>query len=780
MTAPGNLPLQQTPLTGRRNELANAQRVLLRADVRVLTLTGTGGTGKTRLALQLAADVLDCFPDGVFFVNLAPVSDPALVAHAIAQVLGVREAANRPLLDTLRDYLQEKQMLLLLDNFEQVAASAHIVAGLVSAAPALKVLVTSRESLHLYGEISFPVPPLDLPRLDPLPGLAVLSENEAVRLFVERARAVKPDFALTERNARSVAEICHRLDGLPLAIELAAARVRILPPDAMLARLSNRLRVLTGGANDLPARQHTLRNTIAWSYDLLTEAEKKLFRRLAVFVGGRTLEAVEAVCDIDGDLGVDVLDAAEALLWKNLLQESEGPEGTLRLVMLETIHEFAREKLEESGETGQFQRRHAAHFVQLAEQAEPHLRSAEQMTWMDRLEVERHNLRTALEWSLTPDGDTAHQDLGLRLAAALHRFWEVRGPLSEGRRWLDRALLVCSNSTPELLARSFTGAGTLAFRAGDYPKAMEFHGRALDLYRQIQDLPGIAFATNNLGVQAICLGDYDASVARFKEALELYRELNDKHGIAISLNNLGESARLRADYAEATTLYEEGLALRRELKDEFGTMLVLMNLAHVAEHEDNLTRACALFKEALLACQRMGDKIHVASALIGLGGLVGVRGQVERAGRLFGAAEVLLEELGASLSAVDRREYEQQLADIRAGLVDPGVFTRAWNEGRSFSLEQAIAYADATQPEPEGETQKAAMPGAWQQRPYGLTRRELDVLQLVAKGLTDPQVADHLALSVRTVETHLRSVYNKLDVATRTEAARIAFEQSLV
>jgi len=388
-----NLPLQPTPLVGREKEVVEVCDLLQRDETRLLTLTGPGGTGKTRLALQAAADLLDDFPDGTYFVPLATLSEAELLIPAIAETLGVSETGEQPLDETLKDYLSERRMLLLLDNFDQVLGAAPAVTGLLARASGLKVLATSRAPLGLYGEHVFPVPPLALPDLKSPPPLERLTQYEAVGLFVERARAVKPDFAITNESAPAVAEICVRLDGLPLAIELAAARITMLPPKGMLRRLGSRLKLLTGGARDLPERQRTLRDAIEWSHALLDQGEQVLFRRLAVFSGGRTLEAIEAICDAEGDLPVDTFEGVSSLLDKSLLRQEEGPEGEPRFVMLETIHEFAREKLEESGEAEQIRRSHAEYFLALAEQAEPRLRGATQLEWLERLEAEHEAIR---------------------------------------------------------------------------------------------------------------------------------------------------------------------------------------------------------------------------------------------------------------------------------------------------------------------------------------------------------------------------------------------------
>ena len=505
---PNNLPLQPTPLVGREREVEEVAERIRSEEVRLLTLTGPAGTGKTRLALQAGGDLLEEFEDGVFFVALAAITDPELVPSTIAGPLGVKESAAQPLTETLKSFLQEKHLVLVLDNFEQVLEGARVVGELVSACPKLKVLVTSRTPLRLYGEQEYPVPPLALPDPKVLPPVKVLTQYEAVRLFVERAKAVKADFSVSNENAPALAEICARLDGLPLAIELAAARVRMLPPQKMLERLGDRLRLLKGGARDLPTRQQTLRGAIDWSYELLEEYEKTLFGRLSVFAGGRTLEAIETVCDPEGDL--DALEGIESLLEKSLLRQEEGPGGEPRYVMLEIVHEYAREKLEESGEAEEARRRHAEFFLGLAEETETEMRGPEQATWLDRLEAEHDNLRGALSWALERGGP----ELGLHLAVAFWWFWEARGYFDEGRRWLEQALAKGSRAS-SARAKALDGVGWLAFNLGDIDRAVAAAEEGLKLRAQVElEASAAASLLRILGIAAEIRGDYErATVA---------------------------------------------------------------------------------------------------------------------------------------------------------------------------------------------------------------------------------------------------------------------------
>jgi predicted ATPase/class 3 adenylate cyclase len=464
-----NLPLQPTPLVGREKEVAQVCDLLRSDETRLLTLTGPGGIGKTRLALQAAADLLDDFSDGTFFVPLATLTEAELFLPAVAETLGVKEIGEQPLDESLKDYLSERRLLLVLDNFEQVLEAAPAVTELLAGAPGLKVLATSRAPLGLYGEHEFPVPPLSMPDLKRPPPLERLTQYEAVGLFVERAQAVKPDFKVTNDSAPAVAEICVRLDGLPLAIELAAARIKMLPPKAMLQRLGSRLKLLTGGARDLPERQRTLRATIEWSHALLDEGEQLLFARLAVFSGGRTLEAIEAICDTKGDLPVEAFEGVSSLLDKSLLRQEESPEGEPRFVMLETIHEFAREKLQESEEGEEIKTLHAHYFLALAEEAYPELKGANQLDWLGKLETEHDNMRAALSWAL----ERKEAEVALRLGGALWWFWSVRGYHSEGRRWLEAVLAIDGRGSPEVQAMARAGAGALALEQGDLDRTKE-------------------------------------------------------------------------------------------------------------------------------------------------------------------------------------------------------------------------------------------------------------------------------------------------------------------
>jgi predicted ATPase/class 3 adenylate cyclase len=625
-----NLPVQPTPFIGREQEVGAVQHLLASAGVRLMTLTGPGGTGKTRVALQVAAELSDVFSDGVFFVDLAPISDPALVVPTIAQTLGVKEVAEHPLFDLVSAFLREKQVLLLLDNFEQVVDAAEQVSALLAACPQLKILVTSREVLHVRGEQEFAVPTLSLPDPRRLPDSLTLSQNEAVALFIQRAQAASPRFQLTMVNAAAIAEICIRLDGLPLAIELAAARIKLLPPQALLTRLDQRLAVLTSGARDAPERHQKLHNTIEWSYHLLNEHEQRLFWRLSVFVGGCTLEAAEAVCTAlgEGDAARSVFDGVASLIDKSFLRQSE-PEGQEpRLLMLETIREYGGERLNESSELEETRHAHAAYYLHLAEHIDPHLRSARQGVWLARLRAEHDNLRAALRWSI----DHGEKEMTLRLGGALWYFWELCGPWSEGRAFLEQALAASEGVAEAVHAKALGGAGVLMGNLGDFEQAMALGQQSLALFRKLGERPGTALSLYGLGTMAWLRGNLEPARPLLEEALTLFRELHDPWGITSSLISLASVALERGDYARTRALLEESLALAREQGDKRGIANALLTWAWLLFWtEREFEQARAMLEESVALFREVGDRELEPLGELLLGFVAFLQGEYSRA-----------------------------------------------------------------------------------------------------------------------------------------------------
>ncbi len=728
-TRPTNLPVQQTGFVGREKEVAAAKELLLRQGVRLVTVTGPGGIGKTRLATQVASGLVEHFPGGTHFVPLSALSDPDLVASVIVQALGIREAGGQSGLEILKRNLQDSlraPVLLLLDNFEHLIQAVPTVAEILAAGPNLKILVTSRAALHVYGEHEFPLPPLTVPDSRSVPSLEVLSQCPAVALFVQRAAAARPDFELNQENASAVAEICARLDGLPLAIELAAARVKVLSPSSMLTRLASRLQLLTGGARDLPQRQQTLRAAIDWGYDLLSAAEQKLFRRLSVFVGGCNLEGVEAVCDTKSDLDLDLLDGMASMVDKSLVQRVEQGKGESRFVMLETLREYALEKLEVSGEAALTKRAHAAYYLVLAEENATESSEAEGAGWLERLGLEHDNFRAGLEW-LT---ETGNAEWGLRLGTALFRFWEVREYLAEGRDRLGRLLkLTEAGATTKLRMRALFAAGVLAGEQGDYASAAALINESQDIAQALGDKTGVAVSLNALAVFARDRGDVEVAHILFEASLGLWRELDDQKAVARALSNLanvvklqgeygrarelyveclsifrglgdrtgvawslnyqGDVARDQGDSAAARILYEQGLALFREVDDRWGIAGTLADLGSLAREKGDYSTARSMYRESIRFFQGLDHRRGIARLLEYFACLAAAQLEAERSLRLAGAAAALRQNIGAPLTPAEQVKLETSLHAARQALTNK-VGATAWLEGWALPAEKAI------------------------------------------------------------------------------------------
>ena len=675
-----NLPAPLTPLVGRRLELAALTALVRGPEARLLTLTGPGGTGKTRLALEGAWELLSDFRDGACFVDLSPIDDPELVPAQILAALGGDERPGRPILETLKETVRGQELLLVLDNFEQVTDAGPIVTQLLAATPGMKALVTSRVVLHVSGEHEYPVLPLALPDLEH-DRVESLARNEAVELFSARARAIKPAFRLTPANSRPVAAICVALDGLPLAIELAAARTRFLEPEAMLERLESRLELLTAGPRDAPARQRTLRATLDWSFELLDGDEQQLLGKLAVFSGGCSLAAAEAVCDAD-------VDALASLADKSLLRREETPEGEPRFRLLETIREYALERLAERGEAEQLHRRHAEHVRDEAEAAATRLRAGEPSAEIyARLEADLDNIRAALRWA-----ETADPELMLQIAGLLKLFWRVRGHLDEGRHWLESALGHAGPEATPGRAQALEAAGALAQRRGDYGSAKASWQEGLDCWRALADDQGVARCLGDLGSVFDLEGDSERAISLYEESADLLRRLGLDYELGPVLSNLGVCLMSQGKLDEGARLYEEAVEVCRASGRDEQLVISLFNLGRVSTLQGRYEAAGDLFEQALGAARELGYREMIAYSLKGIGEVRAHGGEPEAAARLLGASDRLFAELGAHVEATEWETYERTVEHLEEELGDDA-YAAAHAEGQALPLEQSLALA---------------------------------------------------------------------------------------
>lgn len=794
-----NLPLLLTSFIGRENEIAEVGSLL--QHTHLLTLTGAGGSGKTRLALAAASGLLDRYPDGVWLIELASLSDPSLLHQATASTLGVHETPGTSLARTLTEYLRSRQLLLVLDNCEHLIDDcARLVFDLLSTCPGVQILATSREPLHIAGEVTWLVPPLALPNLERLPRLSELKTIAAVRLFIERARSVAPAFDIHEENAHSIAQICCWLGGIPLAIELAAARVRLLAPQEIARRLDDAFHLLTSHERFVPSRHQTLQATMDWSHNLLPEAEQTLFRRLAAFAGGFSLEAAETVCaspagqNQENRIGVitppadirqqDVLDLLAQLIEKSLVLVEQETGLGLRYRLLEPVRQYGMIKLQDSGEEDRIRDLHLQWYLGLAEKAAPELARAQRKRWVERLEQDTPNLRAAFDWSAARPG---RANLGARLASALSQFWQTRGYFSEGLERLETVLSRSTEISGAERASALQSAAFLAVHVRDTRRAKTYLDEALDLARAAGDRSGTAQQQHLLGWAAMQEGDLERAEGAGIESLAIYQELEDRTGAAMALMLLGDLAYLRGDIDRASAHQEEGLAMSQQNGYALGIPRRLTRLAQIAQIRGQSQRARSFFEESLRLCREGGDHWGMAMALAGLAGLVKASGDPKHAARLLGATQAFLNAFGTPLWPLDQKEFDECSATVRAQIGETA-FEVAWQDGLAFEmrdLDRLVEFA-LSETEPSRSESSQAERGlrrtslqAAKHEFSGLTRREREVAALIAQGKGNLEIAASLYIGLRTVEAHVTHILDKLGFNSRTQVAGWAVDKGL-